>query len=602
MYTINDQITRLLNEQLNNGTITERKLCAGLCSRSLFRNMDLYVAMTDIRLVEMLIQRLGKSVNKLEIIAPKATLDIASKQIDYNMLIDKGMYVEAEHILEQYRDIAMSPNATNVEKMYYYRNQSVYDYYANNDYKEARNSIKQAINITIKGYFEKGLKNALVSSVEIENILTYIFLNLLSNDDHNSVRARKRLNEVSAYISEMVTDDEEKANIVPKLKYVSAKLYIKDKEYEKAVLECEEGLVYLRNFAIFQFMLPLLDIIIKYGENSTTVELYEDYCSFKEALSFFVDKYGFSEYKYDSFLINCIRCIYHYEAEVFAFQRKHMQATQQDIADKLMVEPGVISNYERGKNSPNRKSYMQLSDALAFDRGRCNTILIDADFNTMERLSEIKRLILYGDIKNANIKLRALKSKIDMNYDRNRIMIMTFEQMIERMGDNPDYDKIIKNNREELSKIYPFFEDGDVRAPFFDEITLLMQMANVLERQGKNDEAIEIVEKLIRTFENSYVNNYMMVRTCGLTYTNYYSKLYNLDDKYRSAVRTALEYKFISRSISNIESDVSSFAITIYNVDREQSRKVMIYSRDIAKMMNKSDNYKRAINNLKQYY
>lgn len=603
MYTITDQLRKLLSEQINTGRITERKLCNRLCSRNWLYNENIENLSSDIRLVLMLIQRLGKSANKLELIVSEDAIKILNKQQAFNEYIDKDDYEKAKALLEDYKVIAESKASSNIDKMYYFRNMASYVFYALKNNDEAYNAAKNAVSITIPSYFEEGLKKSVASTIELENILAMMYYEyLIEKDIIRTASYKERLNEIRGYILRYVTDDEEIANILPKCLWLCAKIHIDDERYEEAIEECELGIEQLRKTAVLQFLPQLLEIVVKYGIGKTKLLSYEEYSSLKAALDWVIGEYGYANYKYDSWFVNCIRTQIYYDVEIFAEQRKIIKETQQNIADNVMVDASVISNYERGKNSPNRKTFPKIMEALDLDRRRLNTILVDNDFGTQEQFYDINIMLLKEERSGAIVKLNEIKKKLDLNNKRNKLMIMCYENRLKRFSTNPELEKMILVGKKELQEIYPMEKIGCIRPLFSEELLLAVQISNCLDQLGKSGEAIEITENILKTLDNSAVMKIFRERAYTVVITNYHLKLLKARKGADKIVRISLEHKLSSRSISLIESELSSLAIINWQKDIELSYKLMVYSRDLAKAFNNRLNYDNAVYNLKNSY
>ncbi len=80
MLTINEQIRILTEEKTKDPFFTNSRICKGLCSPEAFKKIRNGGAVTDLRLMKVLIQRLGKCSNKLEVIIPKDILEIETAQ------------------------------------------------------------------------------------------------------------------------------------------------------------------------------------------------------------------------------------------------------------------------------------------------------------------------------------------------------------------------------------------------------------------------------------------------------------------------------------------------------------------------------------------
>ena len=60
-----EQLIMLINKQVNDGIISINKLCYGLCARTVIRTLENEASVVDMKVIKLLLERLGKSPNKL---------------------------------------------------------------------------------------------------------------------------------------------------------------------------------------------------------------------------------------------------------------------------------------------------------------------------------------------------------------------------------------------------------------------------------------------------------------------------------------------------------------------------------------------------------
>lgn len=395
MYTINDQISQLIDEEFQQGNITEWKLCLGICSRTSLRNFRDGSTITDFNIVQILLQRMGKSANKLEVVTSRDIMEKYIRQLDFDKSLDEDNSLRAKELLELFRIEAEELNKSNVSILFYFRNCAAYYQYIETDYKRALELIKTANELTLPEYKHNKLTEYLISTIELENLLAEcLYTYYVYNDNYALIAVRERLNEIYVYMNTHVTDEEEISAILPKYMMVSAYLYAAGKEYDRAVRDAEKGLERLRDSMLVQNALPLLDIIVKYGANCELLEPYKNYVDYYNALSGLTEEMGASNYKYDSLFVRCRRNVFHDDAMLIKAQRIINKKSQQEIADGISVDPYVISTYESGKHSPNKSTYPKLMTALGLKVGRQSTLLIDKSFKSSEILYSINNMII----------------------------------------------------------------------------------------------------------------------------------------------------------------------------------------------------------------
>ena len=96
MITIGEQIKILTDEATSQKKFQKSALVRGLCTRGTFRKIVDGSVPVDLNLIRILIQRLGKSPDKLEVIVSKEMLDAEMQQLyfDESIDLDDGVYKE----------------------------------------------------------------------------------------------------------------------------------------------------------------------------------------------------------------------------------------------------------------------------------------------------------------------------------------------------------------------------------------------------------------------------------------------------------------------------------------------------------------------------
>ena len=601
MFGINSQLIMLINKQVNDGIISINKLCYGLCARTVIRTLENEASVVDMKVIKLLLERLGKSPNKLEIIAPYEVIEMEVRQLDFDAAIDNRDKMTAEILLDYYKSAADAPDSNNVEKMYYYRNRVSFEYYMMGNTHGALEYARQACNQTVPGFENNNLEKYCVSVTELINILMYYYLILItSQEDYEIVKSR--LLEIEEYAEKYITDEEELARIIPKQKWVCALISIKEKDYTRAVQQCMEGIAFLRKYALLQFMLPLLNIIVEYGNRTDFENEYADYVDLKKAVEDYYRLCGADTQREELLLAESNRVIYHYDLEVLFSQRKIKGLSQEELAEAVGVLPEMISKYETGSRRPNKNIYIKIMEALGLEWCRYNAVLVSESFESTEIMRELILASIRDNERLMEEYIAILMERLDMGYIRNRRNLRVFQNELDLKSGKTDAHGFIELNKDLLKSTYPIFEGVDLRTPFSDEERLISQIGIMLGRIGKREELLDLTRKVLKTINKSSVDVRLMARLCGHLYANYCLELCRMNVAYEEEVIDVAKKIYSMRSLSSVESLFSVLAIIYYKKDKEQSCSLMKDSLIIAKMIYSEDNYKMAERNLKRYY
>ena len=239
--------------------ISSKKLVLGLCSTRTLNYIESGMELPDKMLADILIQRLGKSPDKLELIISKEIYQLERIQDLFEEALERGNRKRAEELLEQYKEIAPK---NKVYRMFYCRNQGYLAFRLDGNLIESKDWIKQAIDITMPEWRNNSLENYLISTIEIENLLAYAKLLLRGETKCKLEEAEELLLSCRRYIDEHICDREEYAKIYCKCADLLAEIYLARKDFYKVSSLCEKAFNELRDFGIIYYMQPLLEKLV----------------------------------------------------------------------------------------------------------------------------------------------------------------------------------------------------------------------------------------------------------------------------------------------------------------------------------------------------
>jgi len=148
---------------------SRRQVCQGLCSTQMLIKIEKDDAETDKFVLDMLLQRLGKSPDKLEsIIADEEYKKIYSRK-NIEVAIWKKQLNEARTLLKIYETKYARKNT--VHEMFVLRNEAYIALEIEDNVSYAEELIQKAINKTLPGINQENMLDYLLATSEIENIL-----------------------------------------------------------------------------------------------------------------------------------------------------------------------------------------------------------------------------------------------------------------------------------------------------------------------------------------------------------------------------------------------------------------------------------------------
>lgn len=502
---------------------TRKKLAMGLCSPQALANIEDGISIPDKLLVDVLLQRLGKSPDKLEVIMSAETYRKERIKDLYEQCLEKGKSEKAKCLLEKYIS-KFSKNDT-LQQMYYYRSQAYYSYRIDKMPSIAKGWIKKALELTLYGWNQQAkLEGYLISTVEMENLLAYGKMALeewkLSEEKVNNelYEIEAFLKKSREYIDKYITDGEEYAKIFPKCARILAECSLLRGNVKEAVDLCICGFRKLQEYGISYYILPLLEIIVQYGENLLSLKEITEFSEYKILLESLLKEYNEDWHFTDSIFRNCCKKSYYLDCELIRGERLAQGITQEKLIEGIYESPESLSRVENGKASPNKNSFEKLMERLHSEEERYGSYVFTESFQTLELHQKINIFINRGRKQEVDELLDRLSEELDLSNGINARMIQYYRIMISLTETNvQEYINYIDNF---LKDTYYIIPGKTYRAPTYREACLLNQMCIALVKQKKEEEAIFLYETALSAMKRSKISSKYQYHTYTLLSNN----------------------------------------------------------------------------------
>lgn len=495
--TIGTIISRLRYEK----GYSKRQLCQGLCSVSLLGFIESDRGDTDQFLLNMLLQRLGKSPDKLEVILSDEEYERIRARDDIEELIWKQEKEQAIALLEKYEK--QYARNRKVHRMFVLRSQAYISYHLEDDINQAEYYIREAIELTLPEITSQNMKDYLLAGNEIENILMLCRCLLERNKD---MEAEDWLIASRSYVEKNVTDQEEYSKLNGKISWLLSKLLVRREKYEQAFQICEDALNDLRKYGILYFMIPLLQQMMSCGKKMEPDFSESKWRIYYDILMALYHDYGVPWYCHDSLFHNCQQTVYHLTSEFIRQERQTRALTQDELSEGVYMELGNLSRLERGEITPTKKVFEGLLDNLGIERGKyCGTAIVE-NYELLELKYEIDILIGTGRYEEAQNKLEQLRSCLDEGKRLNRMAVEAYQGMIDVRYSQADakeiYEKLV-----ELLIESSFLKDNIIhRVPFYNEMLVLNMMCECLRRMDAPQFCVSIYQEIIKKGKESRID------------------------------------------------------------------------------------------------
>ena len=505
----------IAHARINQNKIPRKDLIRGICTEQTLYALEENQYKTDTLMIDILLQRLGISPDKLEIVLSQEAYQL----VRLRDLIEKA-------ILRGRKELALSalaahPAQNSVSQMYHKRMQACLSYRIDKDYELAASLLRQAVELTIPGFSYEVMEHYLISTIEMENLLALERVESES-DAHTDLSLHiEHLEQCMRYIDRHFTDGEEHAKICAKCAWLLAKAYLSQNQTTQAMVTCEKGINALRQNTMIYFMLPLLELMLEVGNRLGIAPEQNKYVKYDETLRFLWDSYAQKWYPTDMLFHNCCQKEYHLDYELVKSERIAQHLQQEELIEGIYKNASSLSNFENAKVSPNKKTFEKMMEKLDLEIGRYNGFVATDSFETMELRYQLNIKITHNDYEKAEYLLENLKSQLDKSFTENQHFVEDSEILIHRK-----LHKItIEEACERQKKLYESLLDADKKnlrhIPMRNEVLIINHYCIILLELGQKSDAVNLYVQAIEKIRRSRMNAQYRYRSYSLLLYNY---------------------------------------------------------------------------------
>lgn len=457
---------RLIGEVRKEVKLSGRKLCQGLCSVQLLSKIEMEERTPDILLLEALMQRLGMSPEKLEIILTIEEYEHIESRDELEDALRFGRLEEAEEKLNIY--LKKYAHEGKMQRMYGLRMRGAIAI-ERGAYAQAATYLDAAAAFSIPSEKRLQLKKELLSAFEIENL---ILLCQAWSSCGKETEAREQLEVLYTYVKEQIADEEEQIKLLSKIVSILGMLYNKMQDYRKCIQLCEPILELEREQFLLQAMTLLMDNLILAYEKIGETKKAEKVTNWREHLEAVFYSQGYSSAIVNGMYFNFYARQYYLDCELIRGERLRQGLTQAELCRDIYECPESLSRVENGKASPNRIKFAQLMERLGMDKTRYNGHVATNEYRIMELDAEIERLLSKECYEEAKKQLEVLEQAVDLTEIQNMQLIERRKSIFLERDKKLSPEEFMKSAYELLSLTFDFTPDELRRIPFRNEVYL----------------------------------------------------------------------------------------------------------------------------------
>lgn len=526
-----EEIGKLVSYERNKKNMTVKTLSLGICSETTILRLERGKRIPDFFLVERIMERLGKSMNKVEFLYDEQTYEIYYLRELIEKYILQKEYGEAERALHYYEGLQEAGEPLHIQ--YICKMQAVLAKKQRKDAEVEESLIKRAIEQTMKGFLLANLKKYNLGEEEIILLLMYMRI----ESKMGKMNILQYSEEILHYIEYNFSDDEVFVNLYSKAAWIFVKELKEKGKRKEALIICIKSVELLTGNGLLLHLPQYLEMILEFEKDLNESE-YTKWKKQRDALKQVYEEYGY-EYEigeielWQNYHLNEVCLV----SELISGERKVQNETQEEMADEMKMDSKTISRIEHGRYKAKQGTFQKMKKYLEFDRDTCNTSIVVENFALLELEREIAKEGHYRRFGRAEKLYQELKSKMSMEFNENiqyvKYMDCYFARIFGGVKEKEAVEKCLEAFR--VTRKDLDLEDLDKVVLTKNEAMIMHYIAILYKKLNQRKEAIKILEKIKAGYENSRVDTKYHYREIALIYQSL-GVLYEEADQFDKAV------------------------------------------------------------------
>ena len=493
--------------------IRQKQLCLGISSVSKYARIEADQQEIDFFLIDRIMGRLGKSVERLTYILPRDIYNIYELRQEIQQKICQKKWEEAKQCLLEYEKNKRAKEPLHqqfIEQEYaqiaWLRGKSV---------ETVCEHLEKAIVQTMPEA-EIQRKTGILSAEEYK-LLLFRWEVCFGTDRE---RGEKELQELVEEIFQKNFERTERVKVIPYAALLIEKTARDGKADTYLKLITETALENLREEGKLLYMPEILEqyaqILEKENSNAEFIGLLrQERASLLELESDY--KVSFKNYRlFDHVVRN-----FEIDAELIRRTRNAAKLTQEGLSEDICAQE-TLARIENGNQKPRSGNLRQMMEKMGRSGDRIETGIQVEEYETLELKIEFSKFIHRKEYGNAEKVLSKIEEKLDCNLMKNYQYIET-ERVKVKYKENAEYtEQFIKQLKELLAMSLKVEEGQKIEYVLnTEEVSILTEMALIYWGEQNYKVALEIYQFLVGQYEKSFIKPVFHILDWGMSMGNY---------------------------------------------------------------------------------
>ncbi|MDE6915428.1 MAG: transcriptional regulator [Lachnospiraceae bacterium] len=317
--------------------------------------------------LQALFERLGKSIDKLEIAVSNSEYESISYRIGIERSIESWDCEKLAKLLSRYYDCECNDSKRPIHRQYKMAMEAMCCYVQERDYAACMHKMEHALACTSQKDWRQKIRNKqhlCNQEIRIILVITYCQWKLGSTDG-----LTVRLEQLGRYILHHYTDMEEQVKVYPHCAWLLGRIYLEQNEIAEACAMCRKGKkVLIENGSLSPLweILELEAACLERMDRQTELSRCRKY---QESVLFLHKAAGvqFESNMMATFMRSSFQGEFVITNELVRNLREAQGLTQEKLCAEICSQE-TLSRIEKGKRKPNKKKLYQLLKKMGMER------------------------------------------------------------------------------------------------------------------------------------------------------------------------------------------------------------------------------------------
>ena len=503
--------------------ISLNKLTKGVCSPTTLHRLEYGKRIPCLFIMERILERLGKSINKVEFLYYESDYDICYLRELIEDNIEKKEYKEAYRGLEYYQnlisDLKLDKMQTNIHYQYLEKIAAVL-FIQEEKHVEARQLLVKAIERTIPEFTKFLKEREEVQEGQKKSICNFMQENLVQGEEFNLLllwiqeinREKKEYDlldgrEILEYIKTVYEDEEMLVNAYSKAAWIFGSLAYQSNNIKEAYWYMREGKNVLTQNGRLYYLPQFLEKISLLSAQVDSTRCLE-WEKQKDALKLLYEE-NQKEWETEEPHIwkNYRQQELYLLSELVVQERKLVEKSQWKLAEDTEIDLKTINRIEKGRFKPKPGTFRKLKEYFRIHRDICSTRIVTEDFALLELERKIAKLNHYRKEAEAEELYIELKKKLSLEWKENQQYIIYMDMLFDHQLGRISTEKALEECKRAFAATRENFilEHIDEIVPNRMESFIINYICKCYDILERKEDAVSLLEKTVIGYENSKI-------------------------------------------------------------------------------------------------